>query len=235
MHRFEKWSIARITGAAAASLERQPAARHEPRPTEGRKAQRSTAVGEERPSDPTVEALRHDLARRHAGPRHVSLGSREGRVVVRALDDLGVHYIEAGFPGSNPKEAELFELLADEELRSRRRLRLRDDPPARCRGRRGRGARGPRLERGTGGDAGRQVVGPAPRQGDARSRREENLAMIADSVGYLPAGHGKRVIFDAEHFFDGVAPMTPPTRSSACRPPSPPAPRTSSSATPTAA
>ena len=34
-----------------------------------------------------------------------------------ALDGLGVHFIEAGFPSSNPKEAELFELLAGIELR----------------------------------------------------------------------------------------------------------------------
>ena len=36
--------------------------------------------------------------------------------MVRALDELGVHFIEAGFPSSNPKEAELFELLAELEL-----------------------------------------------------------------------------------------------------------------------
>ena len=36
--------------------------------------------------------------------------------VVRALDALGVHLIEAGFPSSNPKEHQLFELLADEHL-----------------------------------------------------------------------------------------------------------------------
>ena len=37
-----------------------------------------------------------------------------------------------------------------------------------------------------------------------RVSREENLAMIADSVAFL-AGAGKRVLFDAEHFFDGFA------------------------------
>src|SRR5262245_51762467 len=36
--------------------------------------------------------------------------------VVDALDELGVHFIEAGFPSSNPKEAELFERLAGLEL-----------------------------------------------------------------------------------------------------------------------
>src|SRR6185503_13893814 len=46
----------------------------------------------------------------------MSLSAREKVRVVRALDGLGVHFIEAGFPSSNPKEAELFELLADVDL-----------------------------------------------------------------------------------------------------------------------
>ena len=45
----------------------------------------------------------------------MSLSAREKVRLVRALDDLGVHFIEAGFPSSNPKEAELFELLRDVE------------------------------------------------------------------------------------------------------------------------
>ncbi|CAN5402871.1 hypothetical protein BH10ACT11_BH10ACT11_00690 [soil metagenome] len=46
----------------------------------------------------------------------MSLSAAETVRVVRALDELGVPYIEAGFPSSNPKEVELFELLAEEEL-----------------------------------------------------------------------------------------------------------------------
>ena len=53
----------------------------------------------------------------------MSLSAREKLRVVRALDGLGVHFIEAGFPSSNPKEAELFDLLAAEELRHRSHLR----------------------------------------------------------------------------------------------------------------
>ena len=48
----------------------------------------------------------------------MSLSAREKVRLVRALDDLGIHFIEAGFPSSNPKEAELFELLRDVELRT---------------------------------------------------------------------------------------------------------------------
>src|SRR5271157_160866 len=46
----------------------------------------------------------------------LSLTAQEKVRVVHALDALGVHMIEAGFPSSNPKEHELFELLAGETL-----------------------------------------------------------------------------------------------------------------------
>src|ERR1700716_2715801 len=46
----------------------------------------------------------------------LTLTAEEKLRVVHALDDLGVHMIEAGFPASNPKEQELFGLLAAEEL-----------------------------------------------------------------------------------------------------------------------
>ena len=53
----------------------------------------------------------------------MSLSAEEKLRVAHLLDELGVPMIEAGFPASNPKEAELFELLARERLRSRRRAR----------------------------------------------------------------------------------------------------------------
>src|SRR6201999_1800154 len=50
------------------------------------------------------------------GGHGMSLSVGEKLKVVEALDALGAHFIEAGFPSSNPKEAELFERLADVEL-----------------------------------------------------------------------------------------------------------------------
>ena len=50
------------------------------------------------------------------GGHGMSLSAAEKVRVVQALDRLGVRFIEAGFPASNPKEAELFEMLAGEEL-----------------------------------------------------------------------------------------------------------------------
>ena len=46
----------------------------------------------------------------------MALTAEEKVRVVRRLDELGVDLIEAGFPASNPKERELFEMLAGEEL-----------------------------------------------------------------------------------------------------------------------
>ena len=50
------------------------------------------------------------------GGQGMSLSAAEKVRVVHALDRLGVQFIEAGFPASNPKEAELFEILSGEEL-----------------------------------------------------------------------------------------------------------------------
>ncbi len=49
----------------------------------------------------------------------MSLSAAEKVRVVKALDRLGVHFVEAGFPSSNPKEAELFELLSHGRPRDR--------------------------------------------------------------------------------------------------------------------
>jgi 2-isopropylmalate synthase len=133
----------------------------------------------------------------------LTLTAEEKLRVVHALDELGVHMIEAGFPSSNPKEQELFGLLAAEKLdvseivafgMTRRRdasaeqdegLRVLADcfAPV-C-----------------------TIVGKASVlhvEKVVRVTREENLAMIADSVTFL-VGAGKRVLLDAEHFFDGFA------------------------------
>jgi 2-isopropylmalate synthase len=133
----------------------------------------------------------------------LSLTAAEKVRVVHALDALGVHLIEAGFPASNPKEQELFQLLADEELTGAQIV-----------------AFGMTRRSGLTADADDglrtlaesfaplcTLVGKASAlhvEKVIRVAREENLAMIADSVAFL-RGQGKRVLFDAEHFFDGFA------------------------------
>ncbi len=135
------------------------------------------------------------------GGQGMSLSVGEKLKVVQALDGLGVHFVEAGFPSSNPKEAELFDRLAGVELEHatiaafgmtrRRDVAAADDAalrtlvecfaPVVC------------------------LVGKSWRlhvDKVIRVTPEENLAMIADSIAFLRA-QGKRPVFDAEHFFDG--------------------------------
>ena len=123
--------------------------------------------------------------------------------VTRLLDDLGVDVVEGGWPGSNPKDAEYFERVRELELRhavlaafgaTRRPRRGVDDDPNLL----------ALLESGAPvvtlvGKAWTLHVTEA-----LRTSFDENLAMVADSVGHLVAA-GRRVVFDAEHFFDGHA------------------------------
>lgn len=130
----------------------------------------------------------------------MSLTADEKVRVVHKLDDLGVDLVEAGFPSSNPKEAELFALLAGERLAHvevaafgmtrRREVTADADEGLRVLA----GAFAPVCT----------IVGKTwslHLEKVVRVSAEENLAMIAESVAYLVA-QGKRVIYDAEHFFD---------------------------------
>jgi 2-isopropylmalate synthase len=131
----------------------------------------------------------------------MTLTAQEKVRVVHALDELGVHMIEAGFPASNPKEQELFGLLAREQLSQAvivafGMTRRRDTAAS--------GDEGLRVLAESFAPA-CTIVGKASTlhvEKVVRVSREENLAMIADSVAFLVDG-GKRVLFDAEHFFDG--------------------------------
>jgi 2-isopropylmalate synthase len=133
----------------------------------------------------------------------MSLSVQEKLRVAHRLDELGIDLIEAGFPSSNPKELELFELMAAERfdhasiaafgMTRRRGIGAEDDMALRvlaecfapvC-----------TLVGKTWGLHLEKVV---------KVDREENLRMISDSVGFL-VSQGKRVIYDAEHFFDGFA------------------------------
>jgi 2-isopropylmalate synthase len=130
----------------------------------------------------------------------MSLSAEEKVRVTHALDTLGIHVIEAGFLSSNPKDEELFGLLESEQfevsqiaafgMTRRRGVRAEQDPGLRlmaeswvpvC-----------TLVGKTWALHLEKVIKVDP---------EENLAMIADSVAFLRS-QGKRVIYDAEHFFD---------------------------------
>ena len=101
----------------------------------------------------------------------LTLSAAEKVRVARKLDELGVHLIEAGFPSSNPKELELFELLAHERFEH---ADIAAFGMTRRRGLRRRRRRGParagRVLR-AGVHHRRQDVGAAPREGRARRPR----------------------------------------------------------------
>jgi 2-isopropylmalate synthase len=121
--------------------------------------------------------------------------------VATALDGLGVDVIEGGWPGSNPKDAEFFERAKHLEFRN---ATLAAFGATRLPGRTVEddaslaallAAQTPIVT----------LVGKAWTlhvDEALRTTRVENLAMVSDSVAYMAAA-GRRVVFDAEHFFDG--------------------------------
>jgi len=131
----------------------------------------------------------------------MSLTAEEKLRVVRRLDDLGIHLIEAGFPASNPKEQELFDLLAGERLE---RSEIVGFGMTRRRGLTADADEGLRILAECFAPA-ITLVGKASLlhvEKVVRVSREENLAMIGESIAFL-VGEGKRALLDAEHFFDG--------------------------------
>jgi 2-isopropylmalate synthase len=131
----------------------------------------------------------------------ISLSADDKIKIAHKLDRLGIHYIEGGWPGSNPKDMDFFERASELELEqavvtafgSTRRAGTRPEDDANIRA---------LVEAGT------STVTLVGKAWDLHvhhvlnTDREENLRMIADSVRYLKS-LGREVIFDAEHFFDG--------------------------------
>jgi 2-isopropylmalate synthase len=131
----------------------------------------------------------------------INFSAEEKLRISQRLDDMGFHYIEGGWPGSNPKDARFFELAKHTRFKharlsafgSTRKPHIRSEN---C----------PNLAAII--QAETPVVTIFGKTWDLHVRDildislTENLAMIRDSVAYLKL-HGKEVIYDAEHFFDG--------------------------------
>ncbi|MAS33481.1 MAG: citramalate synthase [Anaerolineaceae bacterium] len=132
----------------------------------------------------------------------ISLSVADKMRITKLLDDLGVAYIEGGWPGSNPKDATYFEQVRDLDLKHakvaafsytcRKDSRPEDDPNIQM------------LV-----DAQTPVVTIVGKTSMLhvtdvlQTTPQENLRMIEDTVRYFKA-MGKEVIYDAEHFFDGL-------------------------------
>src|ERR1700682_3579503 len=123
--------------------------------------------------------------------------------IAELLDDLGVAYIEGGWPGSNPKDAEFFVRARKLEFRHARiaalgaTCRVGSSPNETPNLRALLAAETPVVT----------VVGKSSTlhvEEVLRTTREENLRLIRESLAHLKA-HEREVIYDAEHFFDGFA------------------------------
>ena len=131
----------------------------------------------------------------------VSFTADDKLLIAQKLDELGVDYIEGGWPGSNLKDKDFFARAGELNLKHARlvafgatrfaKKHVEEDSSLQA-----------IIEAGT------PVVSIFGKSWDLHVRRalgvteEENLAMIAETVRYLKA-QGKEVVYDAEHFFDG--------------------------------
>lgn len=121
--------------------------------------------------------------------------------ILRRLDAFGMDFVEGGWPGSNPRDDEFFAKAADLELKcasltafgSTRRTGIRPDEDANLLNLVACPAEWCCIFGKSWDFQAREALGISP---------EENLALIEDSVAFL-VSEGKRVMFDAEHFFDG--------------------------------
>ncbi len=131
----------------------------------------------------------------------LSFSPKDKLRIVEQMDQFGVHYVEGGWPGSNPKDRDFFKKVQDLSLEqtkvvafgSTRRAdkKVQEDPNVKA-----------LVEAGT------KVVTIFGKSWDFhvtevfKTTLEENLKMIRDTVSYLK-DKGFEVIYDAEHFFDG--------------------------------
>jgi 2-isopropylmalate synthase len=131
----------------------------------------------------------------------ISLSSHDKLLIAKRLDQFGMHYIEGGWPGSNPKDMEFFLAVKKAGLKHskvaafgstrRAHTKVKEDPQIKA------------LL-----DAGTKVVTIFGKSWDMhvtevfKTALKENLLMIYETVAYLK-DRKIEVIYDAEHFFDG--------------------------------
>ena len=132
----------------------------------------------------------------------VNFSLQDKLLITARLDDAGFDYIEGGYPLSNPKDAAYFRAVKELELKTARiaafGMTRRRDIAAEC-------------DVGLKAliDAGTPAVTIVGKSWDLHVHDvlgvslEENLRMIGDSIAYC-ASHGREIIYDAEHFFDGL-------------------------------
>ena len=132
---------------------------------------------------------------------NINFSAEDKLKIAQRLDDFGIHYIEGGWPGSNPRDMRFFEMAKEVRFKTARLT-----------------AFGATRKKGTDAadDANIQALLAAETPTVAvfgkswilhveqvmDNTPEENLAMIADTVAYLKSRQ-REIVYDAEHFFDG--------------------------------
>ncbi|MCK5164661.1 MAG: citramalate synthase [Desulfobacula sp.] len=148
------------------------------------------------------KALLYDTTLRDGMQGENIFFSPEDKVkIAKRLDEAGIHYIEGGWPGSNPGAQHFFEMVKDMEFKNAKVAAFgstrRQGKPVST-------------------DANIQALldSQAPVitifgkswdlhvESIMQNTKKENLAMIKESIAYL-LSHGREVLYDAEHFFDG--------------------------------
>ncbi len=131
----------------------------------------------------------------------VSFTVEDKLTIAQKLDELGIDYIEGGWPGSNPRDKEFFARVGQLQLRHARLTAFGSTRFAK-----NRVDRDPNVQALL--EARTPVVAIFGKTWDFHARHalgvteEGNLKLIEETVRYLKE-HGREVIFDAEHFFDG--------------------------------
>ena len=131
----------------------------------------------------------------------ISFSAEDKLRIARKLDEAGFHYIEGGWPGSNPRDMRFFQMAREVEFKNARltafgSTRRPDLSPDDC----------PNIRALL--EADTPVVTVFGKSWDLHATEilgvslDENISLISDSVRYLKS-KGKEVIYDAEHFFDG--------------------------------
>ena len=131
----------------------------------------------------------------------VSFSVDDKLLIAQKLDELAIDYIEGGWPGSNPKDKEFFRAAAGLKLKHARLVAFGSTRFAKHRVEEDRNVAA-LVEAGT------PAVSIFGKTWDLHVQRalgislDLNLKLISETVAYLKA-HGKEVVYDAEHFFDG--------------------------------
>jgi len=152
-------------------------------------------------TQPTHVQLYDTTLRDGAQQGGISFSVEDKLKIAARLDELGLHYIEGGWPGSNPKDAEFFRRAGEMGLSRAALVAFGSTRKPRTRA-----SQDANLEAIL--EAGTKTATLVGKSWDSQvtlvleTSLQENLAMISESVDFLKS-RGLEVFFDAEHFFDG--------------------------------